>query len=85
MMFNKTANKETVKILLQENKRLKCENQRLRESIEGLQRYKDEYKGLVEELSHLKESYMEKMAEFKRIGEEYKKELDRVKTTAGKA
>lgn len=78
MTFNKTINKETVKILLQENKRLKRENQRLNESLDGLQRYKDEYRSLISELNQVKESYVKKMGEFDKIGKEYRTELDRL-------
>ncbi len=85
MVFNKKEHKEMVKVLLQENKRLKISNQQLNESLEELQRYKDEYKSLTEELSHLKERYMGKVAEFEKIEDEYRKELDRVRTTSGKA
>ena len=70
MVFNKKEHKEMVKVLLQENKRLKISNQQLNESLEELQRYKDEYKSLTEELSHLKERYMGKVAEFEKIEDE---------------
>ena len=82
MKFTQNTNKEPVKILLNENKRLKCENQRLRESIEDLQRYKDEYKNLIGELSSIKESYTDKIAEFNKIEKKYRAELARVKKKA---
>ncbi len=75
MLFNRNTEKETSKVLLRENKRLKCENQRLRESIEGLQRYKDEYKELTNELSDMKKRYMEKVEEFGRLEERYESAL----------
>lgn len=78
MILNKKADKEILKILLQENKRLKMENQRLNESIDELQRYKDEYKSLISELNQVKECYVKKMGEFDKIGKEYRTELDRL-------
>ena len=42
MLLNRNVDKETINILLQENKRLKRENQRLHESLDELQQYKDE-------------------------------------------
>ena len=79
MKFTQNTNKETVKILLNENKRLKCENQRLRESIEDLQRYKDEYKMLINELNSIKDSYLKKINNFKKIERDYYIELDKIK------
>ena len=78
MLFNKKADKETLKILLQENKRLKRENQRLNESLEELQRYKDDYKELNEEVKRDKASYIQKMKDFDGIEKEYRAELDRL-------
>lgn len=78
MVLGKKADKETVKILLQENKRLKAKNQRLNESLDELQRYRDEYKSLIEELNQIKESYTKKMEEFENVEKEYRAELDRV-------
>ena len=46
-MFNRDAEKETVNILLRENKKLKRDNQRLRESLGELERYKKEYRDLI--------------------------------------
>lgn len=85
MLFNRDIDKETLKILLQENKRLKRENYGLRESLEELQEYKDEYKGLIGELGALKEEYMDEVAEFESIEKEYRKELDKVKMAVEKA
>lgn len=78
MLFNKNIDKETVKILLQENKRLKRSNQQLNESLNKLQWYKNEYKSLIEEVNHVKESYVKKMDEFETISNIYKSELDRL-------
>lgn len=78
MSFTININKEIVNILLQENKRLKRDNQQLRESLNELQRYKDEYKGLIERLHDVKESYIEKMNEFEKIEKAYRKELEKL-------
>lgn len=78
MNLGKKADKETVKILLQENKRLKVKNQKLNESLNELQRYRDEYKSLIEELNQIKENYARKMEEFENVEKEYLDELDRV-------
>ena len=77
-MLNRNAEKETINILLQENKRLKRENQRLRESLGELDGYKKEYRNVIERLNEVKEVYIERMEEFNQIEKEYRKELDRV-------
>lgn len=78
-MSFKNINKQTVNIVLQENKRLKCENQRLRESIDELQRYKDEYKNLIEQLNSIKEKYIGKVAEFYEIEKKCRAKLNDIK------
>ena len=78
MLLSKRINKETLGILLQENKRLKCESQRLNELLEELQRYKDEYKEFIEEVKRVKASYIQKMKDFDGIEKEYRAELDRL-------
>ncbi len=40
-MLNRNVEKEAVNVLLQENRRLKRENQRLRESLDEIKTYKD--------------------------------------------
>ena len=78
MLLHKNAEKETVNILLQENKKLKRDNQRLRESLGELERYKKEYRKLIEELSEVKEVYIERVEEFNQIEKEYREELDQI-------
>ena len=77
-MFSRGVEKETINILLQENKRLKRDNQRLKESLGELERYKKEYRKLIEELNEVKEVYIERMEEFNQIEKEYRKALDKI-------
>lgn len=77
-MFSKNAEKETINILLQENKRLKRENQRLRKSLETLAQYKEEYKDLNKQLTKLKQSYSIKLKDFEKMELEYNKELEKI-------
>ena len=79
MGFFKNTEKETIKILIDENKRLKRENQRLNESLGELQRYKDEYRNLIDELNQVKAVYASKMNEFDRLEKEYRNEFKRIK------
>lgn len=76
MSFKKSRNKEIEDLLLKENKRLKMENHILTASLEELQKYKDEYRNLIDELNRLKTEYANKMKLFNEIESEYKKELD---------
>lgn len=78
MGFNKNINKETMNILLQENKRLRRECRRLNESLEELQEYKEEYKKLISELNQIKETYLEKIKGFEKLEDGYKKEFNRM-------
>ena len=61
-----------------ENRRLKRENQRLNESLDELQRYKDEYKKLIAELNQIKQIYADKLAAFQSLLENYNKEWQRI-------
>lgn len=77
-MLNRNVGKETINILLQENKRLKRENQRLQESLDELGRYKNEYRSLIDEISQVKERYIGKMKDFDKLEKGYRKELARM-------
>lgn len=77
-MFNRGAEKETINILLRENKKLKRDNQRLRESLGELERYKAEYRKLIEELNEVKEVYIERMEEFNQVEKECRKALNQI-------
>ena len=77
-MFNRDAEKETINILLRENKKLKRDNQRLRESLGELERYKAEYRKLIEELNEVKEVYIERMEEFNQVEKECRKALNQI-------
>ena len=78
MLLNRNVDKETINILLQENKRLKRENQRLHESLDELQQYKDEYRSLIDVLKQAKGMYADRLKGFDKLEKEYRKELDRI-------
>ena len=74
----KNLEKETVKVLLQENKRLKRENHRLNSSLEELEQYKKEYKVMIDRIKGIKKTYEKKIKEFDRLEKEYIKKLDKI-------
>ncbi|MCI9416326.1 MAG: hypothetical protein HFI82_02775 [Eubacterium sp.] len=78
MRLTKNAANESLKIVMAENRRLKRENQRLNESLDELQRYKDEYKKLIAELNQIKQIYADKLAAFQSLLENYNKEWQRI-------
>lgn len=80
MFKHKNINKETIEILLKENKKLKRENYRLQESLDELARYKEEYENLIKTLHSVKKEYIQKVKDFNEIEKEYKKELDKIIT-----
>ena len=71
MFFHKTLQKEEASFLINENKRLKRENQRLRESL-------DEIQILIRKLHGLKDAYSSKIKAFEKLEASYRKELDRL-------
>lgn len=76
MKNNRKINNETLTILINENKRLKRENQRLYDSLNELDRYKNEYKVLIDKLKDMKNTYMKKIKEFDKLEKKYRKELE---------
>lgn len=78
MFSRKNVDKETIEVLSKENKRLRRENYRLQESLNELDRYKTEYKNLIEKLNEVKSDYIKKVKEFDDIEKDYKKELDKI-------
>ena len=79
MLFRKNTTNDTLKILSQENRRLKQENQRLRESLNELQEYKDEYRRMIEEARLIKERYSEGIGRFDELKKSYENELKELK------
>ena len=71
MFFKQNVSKETLQILLTENKRLKQENQRLRDFLHELQDYKKEYDRLIASLEQVKASYREKLKDFDKLKQKY--------------
>ena len=78
MRLTKNAANESLKIVMAENRRLKRENQRLNESFDELQRYKDEYKKLIGELNQIKQIYADKLAACQSRLENYNKEWQHI-------
>lgn len=78
MLFRKNIDKETIEILSKENKRLRREIYRLQESLNDLDKYKTEYRDLIEKLNDIKNDYIKKIKQFEDIEKEYKKELDKI-------
>lgn len=78
MKQNRAIQEEAIFALTSENKRLKRENQRLRESLDELERYKAEYCKLIEELNEVKEVYVERIEGFNQIEKEYRKALNQI-------
>ncbi len=75
MLFRKKIYMETTETLMRENRRLKRENQRLADSLGELQRYKDEYRTLIDGLVHLKKEYLKKIDEFDILYGKYASDL----------
>lgn len=63
---------------MEENKRLKRDNQKLQDSLNELQKYKDSYKELIDSLTNVKETYLNKIKDFDALEKQYRKELDKV-------
>ena len=78
MFLRKNIDKETIEILSKENKRLRRENYRLRESLNELDKYKTEYKKLIKKLNCVKSDYVKKIKAFDDIEKEYCKKLNEI-------
>lgn len=72
------VNEETVGILIKENKRLKKELAKKTDALMEVQRYKDEYKTLIEETNKLRNEYLNKLNEFDEIEKECIKQLNKI-------
>ena len=79
MFSNKSRNKDIEALLLKENKRLKRENEVLRNNLDNLKEYKEQYKRLIQEMHTLREQYVNKMKLFDEIASEYNSELGKLK------
>ena len=75
-MFNKKSDVEN--LLIKENKRLKMENQELREMVESIDKYKEEYSELINKLHELKDEYIKKIEGFNSLESEYRNELEKL-------
>ena len=78
MFLKKSVNEETVSILMKENKRLKREIVKKDEALQAIQKYKDEYEKLIEELNGMKQKYGEKLNAIDEIEKEYRKQLGKL-------
>ena len=81
MFLDKTAERETIKILTEENKRLKRENQRLTEALDELRQHADSFNELIRHLGAVKETYKKKMTSFDSLEKEYRRELETLMNT----
>ncbi len=81
MFFNKSKqlSKDVEALLLKENKRLKRENENLRELLEIADRYRNEYEKLCKETKNMHKKYKETMESFQRIEKEYTGYLEELK------
>ena len=81
MLFSrktKEVNKEALSVVLKENKRLKRENQNLRNELEEVSKLKNGYKELIDQVHKMKLEYVNKLNEFDELKAKYAKELDEI-------
>lgn len=64
MYFKNYALKEAICLLSQENRRLKRENQRLHQSLNELDKYKEEYQKLITQLKKIEKRIFQKIRDF---------------------
>lgn len=79
-LFGKNRD-EVVDLLTKENKRLKRENQRLREQENEMYLFKMEYDRLIKVLEDMKDEYRKKLDEMSQIETEYRNYFDELKNS----
>jgi len=75
---SKEINEEAIDIVLKENKRLKRENQNLRNELEEVSKLKNGYKELIDQVHKMKIEYANKLDEFDKLKTQYEKELEKI-------
>lgn len=74
-------NKEDLKLYRKEVKRLTIENGYLKDQINILSKYKDEYKQLIEDMNKMKKEYKEKLDKFIELKDAYEDLLESYKNS----
>ena len=77
-MFSKTEKNEMIKTLINENARLKNENDKLRKFLEDTKEFREKYKVMVNDMSNLKCRYEAGIKELDCVREECRKNLDKI-------
>lgn len=77
-MFNRT-NKDAMDIIVAENKRLKQENYVLKSKLDEVEKYKNEYRELIDKIKVLKKDYEQQIKAYENIRIEFEKEAERIK------
>lgn len=75
MFKRKEKNDDVVEVLIKENKRLKRENARFKELQSDMEKYRDDYKALMEHVDALRAKYMQEIDELHQTEKEYKLKL----------
>lgn len=75
MFKKKERNDDVIEVLIKENKRLKRENANLKELQSDMEKYRDDYKALMEHVDALREKYMRDIDVLHQIEKEYKQKL----------
>jgi len=78
MFKRKEKNDDVVEVLIKENKRLKRENASLKELQSDMEKYRDDYKALMEHVDALREKYIQGIHELHQIEKEYKQKLSEI-------
>lgn len=77
-MFNRT-NKDAMDIIVAENKRLRQENFVLKSKLDEVEKYKNEYRELIDKIKVLKKDYEQQIKAYENIRIEFEKEAERIK------